>query len=63
MRADEVEAVLRARFGLKRFREHQREAVDAVLAGRDVLLTLPTGGGKSLAYQVPAVLLEGLTPG
>ena len=52
---------LRERFGLDEFRGPQREAIEAVLAGRDVLLTMPTGAGKSLVYQLPATLLEGLT--
>jgi ATP-dependent DNA helicase RecQ len=54
-------ALLRERFGHAAFRGRQAEAVAAVLAGRDVLLTMPTGTGKSLAYQLPALLLEGLT--
>src|SRR5687768_2510814 len=51
---------LRERFGHAGFQGHQREAVLAVLAGRDVLLTMPTGSGKSIVYQLPAVLLDGL---
>jgi len=43
------------------FRDGQREIVEAVLAGQDVLAVLPTGGGKSLLYQLPAFLLEGAT--
>jgi ATP-dependent DNA helicase RecQ len=57
----ELLALLRARFGHAGFRGRQREAVLAVLRGRDVLLTAPTGSGKSLAYQLPALVLEGLT--
>jgi ATP-dependent DNA helicase RecQ len=53
--------VLRERFGLADFRGPQREAIEAVLAGRDVLLTMPTGAGKSLVYQLPALMLDGLT--
>ena len=52
---------LRERFGLEAFRPYQEEALRAVLEGRDVVLTLPTGHGKSLVYQLPAVVLEGLT--
>ena len=52
---------LRESFGLSELRGHQAAAIAGVLAGRDVLLTMPTGGGKSLTYQLPAVLLEGLT--
>jgi ATP-dependent DNA helicase RecQ len=58
---DDAERVLRERFGLEDFRGRQREAIEAVLAGRDVLLTMPTGAGKSLAYQLPALLVDGLT--
>jgi ATP-dependent DNA helicase RecQ len=53
--------VLRERFGHAQLRGPQREVIEAVLAGRDVLLTMPTGGGKSLCYQLPALLLDGLT--
>ena len=50
-----------ARFGLSSFREGQREVISAVLAGEDCLCVMPTGGGKSLCYQLPAVILDGLT--
>jgi RecQ family ATP-dependent DNA helicase len=53
------EALLR-RFGLETFRPGQREAVQAALAGRDSLVVMPTGGGKSLCYQLPALAGEGL---
>ncbi|MDB4887338.1 MAG: ATP-dependent helicase, RecQ family, partial [Gemmatimonadetes bacterium] len=53
--------ILRARFGFPEFRPGQERAVSSVLAGRDTLVVLPTGGGKSLCYQVPALLLPGLT--
>ena len=46
---------LRKHWGFTAFRPLQREAVEAAIAGRDVLLVLPTGGGKSLCYQLPAV--------
>jgi ATP-dependent DNA helicase RecQ len=52
---------LRERFGYDAFRPGQERAVEAVLEGRDTLVVLPTGGGKSLCYQVPALLLPGLT--
>jgi len=56
-----LHATLRESFGIDGFRSRQAEAVQSVLAGRDVLLTMPTGAGKSLVYQLPAVLLDGLT--
>ncbi len=46
-------------FGFREFRAHQGEIVDAILAGRDVFAVMPTGAGKSLCYQLPAVILEG----
>ena len=46
-----------SRFGVRRFRPGQRELIEAVLTGQDALGILPTGGGKSLTYQLPALLL------
>lgn len=48
-------------FSCSEFREGQREAVENVLEGRSTLVILPTGGGKSLCYQLPALLLPGMT--
>ena len=53
--------ILQAVWGYPDFRPGQRRAILAVLSGRDCLAVLPTGGGKSLCYQVPALLLPGLT--
>ena len=55
------EAVLKRWWGYEAFRPMQREIIDAVLAGRDTLALMPTGGGKSLTYQVPALMTEGVT--
>ena len=49
------------RFGLTSFRQGQKEVISTVLAGRDCLCVMPTGGGKSLCYQLPAMALDGLT--
>ncbi len=57
---EELRKLLRERFGLQDFQGPQLEAIQAVMAGRDVLLTLPTGGGKSLVYQLPALALDGM---
>src|SRR5436190_18141608 len=51
---------LLARFGLREFRPGQREAVQAALNGTDSLVVMPTGGGKSLCYQLPALADQGL---
>ncbi len=48
-------------FGLDDFRPRQREVIEDVLRGRDVMCVMPTGAGKSLCYQLPAALLDGLT--
>ena len=53
--------VLRETFGYPSFRPHQAEIIDAVLAGRDVLAVMPTSAGKSICYQVPALVLGRLT--
>jgi len=59
MTTDSPETLL-DRFGLDAFRPGQREAVAAALAGRDSLVVMPTGGGKSLCYQLPALAGDGL---
>ncbi len=58
---DAARRTLREKFGYPDFRAPQVRAVQAVLSGRDALLVLPTGGGKSLCFQVPALLRDGLT--
>src|SRR5918995_4695020 len=54
-------AALRRHFHHSAFRDGQEQVVTAVLSGRDVLAVMPTGSGKSIGYQLPAVMLPGLT--
>lgn len=54
-------AVLRERFGYEVFRTGQAHIIEQLLAGRDCLAVMPTGAGKSLCYQIPAVVMTGLT--
>src|SRR5207248_891545 len=53
--------ILRTTFGFESFRDGQEEVIDTVLSGRDVLAVMPTGSGKSLCYQLPALIRDGLT--
>ena len=57
----EARALLRTRFGHAEFQHGQWPPIDAVLGGRDALVVMPTGSGKSIIYQLPALLLPGLT--
>ena len=54
-------AALREVFGYEAFRPGQRDAIEAILSGRDVLAVMPTGAGKSLCYQIPALVMDGIT--
>ena len=56
-----TETLLRDVFGFKEFRPGQRQIIDAVACGENVLAIMPTGGGKSLCFQLPALLNDGLT--
>ncbi len=58
---DAARRVLVERFGHDEFQEGQWESIEALLAGRDALVVMPTGSGKSLVYQLPALMLPGLT--
>ena len=57
----EKRTLLKKFFGHSAFRGGQEALIDAILSGRDVLGVMPTGGGKSICYQIPALMLPGLT--
>ena len=58
---EEAQAVLRKYYGYKGFKPIQQKAIASILNGEDTFVVMPTGGGKSLCYQVPALMLDGLT--
>jgi ATP-dependent DNA helicase RecQ len=61
VRRHSIKKLLRSVFGIERLRDGQQRVIDSVLDGKDTLAIMPTGGGKSLCYQIPAHLLTGLT--
>ena len=58
---DDALASLRQHFGFHDFRDGQREVIESILAGKDAVVVMPTGSGKSLCYQLPALMLDGAT--
>ena len=57
----DAKSTLKHYFGYDFFRGGQEEVVNAILEGRDVLAIMPTGAGKSICYQIPALMLDGIT--
>jgi len=53
--------ILKDVFGHNSFRDYQEEAIDNILVKRDILMLIPTGGGKSLAFQLPSLMMDGVT--
>ncbi|MPQ43741.1 DNA helicase RecQ [Clostridium tarantellae] len=58
---DKAQSILQKYYGYKNFRKGQKDIIDNILLQKDVLAIMPTGGGKSICYQVPALILDGLT--
>ena len=58
---EDPKLVLKTVFGYDEFRPLQKDIISNVLKGHDTLAVMPTGGGKSLCYQLPALILEGIT--
>ncbi|PMM38312.1 ATP-dependent DNA helicase RecQ [Vibrio splendidus] len=59
--ANDAQTILQDVFGYQGFRDGQQEVIDLAVEGKDSLVIMPTGGGKSLCYQIPALVREGLT--
>ena len=53
--------ILKSFYGYSEFRKGQEEIINEIINGNDVVAIMPTGGGKSICYQIPALILEGVT--
>ncbi len=61
LKAEKLKNILKEKFGHSDFRLHQKMIIESVIEGRDVLGVMPTGGGKSVCYQLPALYFEGIS--
>ena len=58
---DKAQQILKSVYGYDTFRPLQKDIIDCVVSGRDALVLMPTGGGKSICYQIPALMFEGVS--
>lgn len=59
--SDQLKAMAKRTFGISKFRLCQEGVINAAMDGRDIVCVMPTGGGKSLTYQLPAIMGKGVT--
>src|SRR6478609_8827537 len=61
MNTEILHAKLKENFGFEKFRPNQEDIINSILSGQDTLAIMPTGGGKSICFQLPALILPGIT--